>query len=262
MNLQNIRFPLIFAKLKPKPMQTNLRALSKELKNYFLDFTSETNLTSVQKTEQDNELRRVLRGKGILFGEHRNKKTDQVEYYNFNLTDYFIEDTGIIRDINSSGDFPISLYLNDQINVSYEPRNISKIREDYRRDISNAELQHLKMKSEFTFTGEVLNARYDAVSDKFHYLVTGNEESIADRDNQKLARKEGMKRGALGAFYGFVTGLIAVVGIYIFVGIYNMVSKYDMKAGFIVPVAVTLVITAVWGYISYRKKYSEIRKWK
>jgi hypothetical protein len=243
-------------------METNLRALSKEIRNYYLDFASESNLTSVQKAGQENALRENLKAKGILFGAHHDKNTGAVLYYNFNFTGYFINDTGIISDIKPLGDFPVSLYLNENITISYEPRNIKRIQDEYRKDISNSELQHLKLKSEYTFQGEVVNCRYDHISDKYHYTVAGNEESVVDKENFKLAKKEGLKRGAVGAFYGLVSGIIIVIGIFLFTEIYNYFSKYDIRPGMIIPVVVALSVAGAWGYISYYQKFSEIRKRK
>jgi hypothetical protein len=243
-------------------METNLRALSKDIKSYYQEFSSGTNMTSVQKTEQENALRKELQGKGILFGASQNKTTKEITHYNFNFNDYFVNDTGIITDINPAGDFPISLYLAGNITLSYEPRNLRRIKGDYLKDISNAELQHLKLKSEYTFQGEVINCRYDHINDKYHFSVAGNEESMVDKENLKLAKKEGIKRGAVGAFYGFVSGLIAVVGIFIFAGVYNLFSKYPFKPGVIIPVVVALSITGGWAVISYNLKFSEIRKRK
>lgn len=243
-------------------MDTNLRALSKEIKSYYLEYKSGSNLTSVQKFEQDNKFRKELQGKGILFGESLDRQTNEITHYNFKFNGYFVNDTGLINDIKPIGDYPVSLYLSGNITISYEPRNLRYIKEEFLKEISNSELQHLKLKSEYSFQGEVIHCQYDPVNDKYHFIIAGNEESEADRENLKLARKEGMKRGAVGAFYGLVTGIIAVIGIFIAAGIYNMFSKYPFRPGVIIPVIVAVVITGTWAFFSYRMKFSEFRKIK
>jgi hypothetical protein len=240
-------------------METTVRSLSKEIKGYIKQITEDQNLTSVQKIEHDDSLRKALQDKGVFYGTKLDKDSKSISYYYFNFPGLQVSDKGIISDINPKGDFPVSIKLDDNITISYEPRNLKKVKKDYRRDISNAELAHLQLGSEYAFQGEIVDCRYDPESEKYHFNIAGGAESLADKDNLSLATKAAFRRAVVEAFMGLGTGIIVYIGIGIILWIHNIFSEKDifMKNFIIVIIIVVCIIAgALHGYYS---KFSEIR---
>jgi hypothetical protein len=241
-------------------METTVRSLSKEIKGYYQQITEDLNLTSVQKIEHDDSLRRVLQDKGVFYGTRHDKDSKSIAYYFFNFPGLQISDKGIISDINPKGDFPVSIKVDDHITISYEPRNLKNIKKDYRRDISNAELAHLKQGSEYAFQGEIVDCQYDFKNEKYHFNIAGGAESIADKENLGLATRAAFRRAVVEAFMGLGTGIIIYIGVGIILWIHNIFSDKDiyMKNFIIVIIIVVCIIAgALHGYYS---KFSEIRR--
>jgi hypothetical protein len=240
-------------------METTIRALSKEIKGYYQQITEVQALTSVQRIEHEDLLRKTLQDKGIYFGTKWDKESNSILYYYFNFPGLIISDKGIISDINQKGDFPVSIKLDDNITISYEPRNLKKVKKDYRRDISNAELAHLELGSEYIFQGEIIDCHYDFKNERFHFNIAGGAESVADKDNLKLATKAAVRRAFIGAFIGLGTGIIVYIGVGIILWVHNIFSEKDIyMRNFIIVliIAVCIIAGAIHGYFS---KFSEIR---
>jgi hypothetical protein len=151
-------------------MEKDLRSIAKEMKDYLLQIRDPRNsLTSIQRNAELDALKSSLANNGITYSLMDDYESG---YINFTFNSLYVNDTGIISDVRPKGTFPLSLKVDNNISISYEPRYFKELPDLYERDkIDNSAYFDLQKGSSYQIQGKVKYGRY---------FFKGKEEFIID----------------------------------------------------------------------------------
>lgn len=158
-------------------MESDIRSLTKELRNYYLQITNavdDNSLTTLQKQEYGDPIKKALEAKGISysFPTHWDSPQDHITFYSPN---WFVNEVGIIEDVHAKGAFPFTLSIGEDIFISYEPRNL-KDKESWKwNDLKNKEFLNFQKGSEYQFKGRIKSCAYfyGTKPEKFTFSIMG-----------------------------------------------------------------------------------------
>lgn len=158
-------------------MENDIRTLTKDLRNYYVQIRKGvdlSSLTSVQREEYGDPIKKALEGKGISysFPTHWDSPQDHITFYSSN---WYVNEVGIIEDVSAKGAFPFTLLIDDDIFISYEPRNLKDKDSWKSNDLQNKEFLNFQKGSEYKFKGRIKSCSYYylAKPEKFVFVIIG-----------------------------------------------------------------------------------------
>lgn len=135
---------------------------------------NDSSLTALQRNSAEERLRNALSDEGItyhwLLGD---------DYVLFNFDSLYVEDNGVIIDVNVEGRHPIRLAAGEGVSIDFEPRDFRIL--DLQTKINNAEFMHLRKGAAFSFSGKVPWGRY--------FIPTGHVELHVDSQHRATLGK-------------------------------------------------------------------------
>jgi hypothetical protein len=148
-------------------MKEKITGVAKEMKMLFFQIIKEENipdsLTSIQKQEYHKELTKKYNNQGInyfldkIYGGHPENR-----YIEFKDTSWFVNDIGLIADIKIDNIYPISLIIDENITIEFEPRKLDNQIRTYGSPSLKTPQEYLNLNkgSKFTFEGKITSCRY------------------------------------------------------------------------------------------------------
>lgn len=162
-------------------MESDIRTLTKDLRNYYLQIPKGVDFISLAfvQIKEYRDLQKALEAKGIgySFSTHS-------EHITFYCPNRYVDEVGIIEDVRAEGPFPFLLSIGDDILISYEPRNL-KDKESWKwNDLQNKEFLNFQKGSEYNFKGRIksCNYYYAAKPERFDFVIMG--EASLPKSNQ------------------------------------------------------------------------------
>jgi hypothetical protein len=109
----------------------------------------DASLTSIQQQHAEAIFRQQLARQGITYDYAEGKVT-------LSFASLYVQDSGVIADVNSVGDHPLLLSVGEDVSVVYEPRDLTQVPDWRARDLSNAKFADLRKGSLLNFAGRVV----------------------------------------------------------------------------------------------------------
>jgi hypothetical protein len=131
---------------------------------------NDSSFTALQKKSAEENLRNRFTNEGITYsfcGDDDPKYT----FVLFNFESSYVEDTGLIVDVNVEGNHPIRLTASESVSIDFEPRDISHLDSYAQRKINNAEFMHLRKGAAFAFGGKLVWGRYYVQTERVELRV-------------------------------------------------------------------------------------------
>ncbi len=144
-------------------MESDVRSVTEEMKNYFAQITRDINnnasLTTIQNNEYQKSIINKYKAEGITYCISPN---EDIRYSRicFQSPPWDINDVGTIVDVSEKGAFPLSLFIDDNISVRYDPRKLNDRDSSIWIYMDNRKFIHIKKGSEFEFQGRITYCDY------------------------------------------------------------------------------------------------------
>ena len=221
----------------------SVNSIVESMKNWYSSIVelSSPSLTTLQRQTAEERLRGMFHDEGITYSF---SGSDEPGYSSilFNFASLYVADTGIIKDVHSKGNHPISLAVGERVSVAFEPRDIRHVASYQRGDIKNAEFIHLKKGTTYAFRGKIAWARYYFNTERFDLHVDSQHRAnpmsleslneFFDPEGGGVTIVTAILGSVAGGYLGFLGGGIggAVVG-----------AVIGAVCGFWVPYILTVV---------------------
>src|SRR5436190_17878858 len=122
-----------------------------------IDQLDDSSFTALQKDSAKEHLRNALSDEGITYYFSASDFSEYT-FVHFTFDSLYVEDNGVITDVNVGGRRPIRLAVGDGASIDFEPRD-SRIL-DLQTKINNSEFLHLSKGAALSFSGRAPSARY------------------------------------------------------------------------------------------------------
>jgi len=165
-------------------LQYTVKNIVLELQSYLKQTSQillDESLTSIQKIKHLESIKEAFAKKEITI------ISEQLDYNSENIKDFKniflfsslnINDSGVLTDVSTSGEFPIRISIDNNIFVIYEPRNLKHLPDFERRKISNSEFSHFEKGSNYQFSGEVIHCNYYTNQNRYEFVIAGNHSKL------------------------------------------------------------------------------------
>lgn len=165
-------------------MENDIRSLTKDLKNYFLQITKADNdnsLTTIQKEKYRDSIKKAIEAKGINYANETHY--DAPKRITFYSPTWYVNEIGVIEDVRPNGAYPFSISIDDNISILYDPRNLKDEDRHEWRNLKNNEFLNLQKGSKYRFKGKVsfCNYYFAEKPERFDFVVIG-ESSLPKKD--------------------------------------------------------------------------------
>jgi|ERR1035437_814968 hypothetical protein len=148
-------------------------------------------LTLIQAKVYQDQIVTELKNAGISYDVHWDLDSGSTNYskIQFRLSAAGVRGTGTVADVMPVGTSPIQLSCGDHTTVRFEPRDLKRIDEFKRREISNSEFADLSRGSSYEFQGAIRYCEYYFnQGPKSHFEFWVDRDGDTGTDEGALAR--------------------------------------------------------------------------
>lgn len=254
-------------------MEKKIRDLIQEIDGYVNKISNYSHLTSIQKFAYKEAIKKEINESGIEYEVnykineyYPNTSDEPISSIKFIFTDVYINDIINIEDVKRTGPFPISSRMNNCY-ISYEPRDLSKIRDVDMARIRNDEYIKLGSGDVHRIFGKLVECYWYQHGVSIN--VVGNEASQAIdsiinenmiEDNKNIAASAG--RGILGSVIGIIVGFVFGIIMGLVVQIVSCVSSGSSKGSDKFNLAIIIVSAIIGGLLGFFSIFSTYREKK